>query len=229
MLLTIGAVVAVILLALLYHYIPSRKVFFCFFVVLCLASAVVFFAWPSTRHHAENTMSPEERYALMEQQQTFADWYESYQKDIDSLDHNWQWYHQILENFKEDNISIQTTYLRLSQLEQDSQQLADRIEKHTPPLSLSDSCYDEATEVVRKTHEYAEAQHRAIALTRAAADPANLRSDDQEEQSRQLQAVMIRESPAGLFVADEIAAIRSYLALPDEQDGATHTQEENPS
>ena len=40
---------------------------------------------------------------------------------------------------------------------------------------------------------------------------------------------MIRESPAGLFIADEIAAIRSYLSLPDEQDGATHTQEENPS
>lgn len=228
MLLFIGAVVAVILLALLYHYIPSRKVFFCFFVVLCLASAIVFFAWPTTRH-PENTMSPEERYAIMEQQQTFADWYEIYQKDIDGLDRNWQWYHQILENFKEDNISIQTTYLRLSQLEQDSQQLADRIEKHTPPLSLNDACYDEATEVIRKTHEYAEAQHRTIALTRAAADPANLRSDDQEEQSRQLQAVMIRESPAGLFIADEIAAIRSYLSLPDEQNGTENKQEENPS
>lgn len=228
MLLLIGAIIAVILLALLYHYIPSRKIFICFFLMLCLTSAVVFFIWPSTRH-PETSLSPEDRYAMMEQQQTFANWYESYQKDIDSLDHNWQWYHQILENFKEDNISIQTTYLRLSQLEQDSQQLADRIEKHMPPLALNDACYDEATEVIRKTHEYAEAQHRAIALTRAAADPANLRSEDQEEQSRQLQAVMIRESPAGLFVADEIAAIRSYLSLPDEQDGAEKVPEKDPS
>lgn len=78
---------------------------------------------------------------------------------------------------------------------------------------------------MRKAHAYAEAQHRAIALTRAAADPANLRTDDQEEQSRMLQAVMIRESPPALFIADEIAAIRNYLALPEE-DAATDITED---
>ena len=71
-------------------------------------------------------------------------------------------------------------------------------------------------ELVRKAHAYADAQHRAIALTRAAADPANLSTDDQEEQSHMLQAVMIRESPPALFIADEIAAIRDYLAIPEE-------------
>ena len=35
MLIYIGAAVAVVLLALLYHYIPSRKVFFAFFLVNC--------------------------------------------------------------------------------------------------------------------------------------------------------------------------------------------------
>ena len=69
---------------------------------------------------------------------------------------------------------------------------------------------------MHKAHAYADAQHRAIALTRAAADPANLSTDDQEEQSHMLQAVMIRESPPALFIADEIAAIRDYLAIPEE-------------
>lgn len=31
MLIYIGAIVAVLLLVLLYHYIPSRRIFFCFF------------------------------------------------------------------------------------------------------------------------------------------------------------------------------------------------------
>lgn len=31
-----------------------------------------------------------------------------------------------------------------------------------------------------------------------------------------LQAVMIRRSPSALFIADEIAAIRDYLAVPEE-------------
>ena len=224
MLIYIGAVVAVLLLALLYHYIPSRKIFFCFFLVLCAASAIVFFAWPSPHHNNDIAISQEEREERQQQQQIFAVWYEGYQKDIDDLDHNWQQYHKILSDFHDDIISIQTTYLRLAQLEKDSQALEDRIAGRTPPLELNDYCYDQSIELVRKTHDYADAQHRAIALTRAAADPANLRTDDQEEQSRMLQAVMIRESPSALFVADEIAAIRGYLALPeettdDEEDG----------
>ena len=134
----------------------------------------------------------------------------------DVLDRNWQRYHKILADFKADIISIQTAYLRLAQLEKDSQALDTRIAGRTPPLALNDFCYDQSIELVRKAHAYADAQHRAIALTRAAADPANLSTDDQEEQSHMLQAVMIRESPPALFIADEIAAIRDYLAIPEE-------------
>lgn len=224
MLIYIGAAIAVVLLALLYHYIPSRKIFFAFFFVLCAASAIVFFAWPSPHRNGDAVISQEMR-EERQQQQIFAGWYKDYQKDIEDLDRNWQRYHKILADFKADIISIQTAYLRLSQLEKDSQALDTRIASRTPPLALNDTCYDQSIELVRKTHAYAEAQHRAIALTRAAADPANLRTDDQEEQSRMLQAVMIRESPPALFIADEIAAIRNYLALPEE-DVATDIAED---
>lgn len=225
MLIYIGAAIAVVLLALLYHYIPSRKIFFAFFFVLCAASAIVFFAWPSPHRNGDAVISQEMREERQQQQQIFAGWYKDYQKDIEDLDRNWQRYHKILADFKADIISIQTAYLRLSQLEKDSQALDTRIASRTPPLALNDTCYDQSIELVRKTHAYAEAQHRAIALTRAAADPANLRTDDQEEQSRMLQAVMIRESPPALFIADEIAAIRNYLALPEE-DVATDIAED---
>ena len=225
MLIYIGAAIAVVLLALLYHYIPSRKIFFAFFFVLCAASAIVFFAWPSPHRNGDAVISQEMREERQQQQQIFAGWYKDYQKDIEDLDRNWQRYHKILADFKADIISIQTAYLRLSQLEKDSQALDTRIASRTPPLALNDTCYDQSIELVRKARAYAEAQHRAIALTRAAADPANLRTDDQEEQSRMLQAVMIRESPPALFIADEIAAIRNYLALPEE-DVATDIAED---
>ena len=216
MLIYIGAAVAVMLLALLYHYIPSRKVFFAFFLVLCAASAIVFFLWPTPRHSSDAVVSQEVREERQQQQQVFAVWYTDYQKDLEDLDRNWQRYHKILTDFKADIISIQTAYLRLAQLEKDSQALDTRIAGRTPPLALNDFCYDQSIELVRKAHAYADAQHRAIALTRAAADPANLSTDDQEEQSHMLQAVMIRESPSALFIADEIAAIRDYLAVPEE-------------
>ena len=213
MLIYIGAAVAVVLLALLYRYIPSRKIFCAFCLVLCAASTIVFFLWPTPHRSSDAVVSQEVR---EEQQQVFAVWYTDYQKDLEDLARNWQRYHKILADFKADIISIQTAYLRLAQLEKDSQALDTRIAGRTPPLALNDFCYDQSIELVRKAHAYADAQHRAIALTRAAADPANLSTDDQEEQSHMLQAVMIRESPSALFIADEIAAIRDYLAVPEE-------------
>lgn len=224
MLIYIGAAVAVVLLALLYRYIPSRKVFCAFCLVLCSASAIVFFLWPTPHRSSDAVVSQEVR-EERQQQQVFAVWYTDYQKDLEDLDRNWQRYHKILADFKADIISIQTAYLRLAQLEKDSQALDTRIAGRTPPLALNDFCYDQSIELVRKAHAYADAQHRAIALTRAAADPANLSTDDQEEQSHMLQAVMIRESPSALFIADEIAAIRDYLAVPEEDANADGTEQ----
>lgn len=212
MLIYVGSIVALLLLMLLYRYLP-RRIFALFCLMLALSATVVFFLWPHAKQ-ADPPMTAEERYALGEQQKIFAAWYEVYQKDISELDRNWQWYHQILEAFKEDQIDLQTAHLRLAQLDHDSQLLLDRITAHTPPLSLNDTCYDLLTEVMRKTVAYADAQHRTIALTKAAADPSALRATEQSEQSRILQAVMIRESPVGLFTADEITQIRDYLTIP---------------
>ena len=221
MFLYILLIIGLILLGLLYRYLPSKRIFFFFCLTLCAAGSVAYFFWP-VKTPEPAVMTEEEVNYQLEQQQIFATWYAGYQKDLSELDRNWQWYHNILENFKEDNISIQTTYVRLKQLEQDSQLLRDRINHNTPPLALNDGCYDLLIEVMKKTNAYAEAQYRTIALTKAAADPANLRTTDQAEQSRMLQAVMIREQPVGLYTAKEIAAIRDYLDI--EQDNRPQKQ-----
>ncbi|SFT50793.1 hypothetical protein SAMN02910356_00864 [Selenomonas sp. GACV-9] len=216
MILYILSAAALILLVLLYRCLPNKKIFYWFCLTLAVAGGIVYFLWPA-KEPAPAVMSEEEINYHLEQQQIFATWYAGYQRDISELDRNWQWYHQILENFKQDNISIQTTYVRLKQLDQDSQQLRDRISHNAPPVTLNDGCYDLLIEVMKKTTNYADAQYRTIALTKAAADPANLRSNDQAEQSRMLQSIMIRESPAGLYTAKEIAAIRDYLDVQENQ------------
>jgi len=216
MLVYILAAIGIFLLLLLYHYLPNKKIFACFCLTLLLAGGIAYKFWPAPPP-TPAPISEQERYELMQQQQLFAAWYADYQRDLDELDRNWRWYHQIIENFKSDNISIQTTFVRLKQLDQDSQQLRDRIALHAPPVALNDGCYDLLTEVVNKTNAYADAQYRTIALTRAAADPANLKTDNQAEQSRMLQTIMIRESPVGLYTAKEITAIRQYLDIPEEK------------
>lgn len=213
-------VTAIILLGLLYRYLPSRKVFLCFILTLAVSGSIVYFFRPE-KEPMPTVMTEEEFNDRIEQQRIFTAWYAGYQKDITELDRNWQWYHTILESFKEDQISIQTAYVRLKQLDQDSQKLRERISRNSPPLTLNDGCYDLLTEVMKKTNDYTDAQCRTIALTKAAADPANIRSDDQTEQSIMLQSIMIRESPAGLYTAKEISAIRDYLDISEDKPGNT--------
>ena len=97
MLIYIGAAVAGVLLALLYRYIPSRKIFCAFCLVLCAASTIVFFLWPTPHRSSDAVVSQEVR---EEQQQVFAVWYTDYQKDLEDLDRNWQRYHKILADRK---------------------------------------------------------------------------------------------------------------------------------
>lgn len=206
---------AILLLVLLYRYLPSKRVFCFFCLTLALAGLISYTFWQHPRQ--PSGISEEERYDIMQQQQIFAAWYGTYQKQLKQLDHNWRWYHQILEDFKEDNISIQTTNVRLKQLEEEEKLLTSAIAGNTPPLELHDACYDLAVAILQKTKDYAAAQQNAITLTRAASEPKFLPSDDQEEQSRALQTVMEKESPVALFTASEITQIQALLSVPEEK------------
>jgi len=218
MFLYILTILAIILLILLYRKVGKHKtVFYGFCVTLLLAGGIVYFVWPRTAAESEPAMTDAERYELARQQQVFANWYKDYQKDLTELDRNWQWYHHILESFKAGNIDIQTVHMRLTQLELDNAQLKDRMEAHVAPLELNSYCYDQVNELIRKTNAYMAAQHRTVTLTRAAADPSKIQADDPDEQSRLLQAVMLRESPVALFTAEETQTLREQLAPPEEK------------
>ena len=213
MILYLLAAILVVLLILLYRYLPNKRIYACFCVTLAALGVLCYIFFPRTSQ--TEAMTEEQKYDILQQQQIFATWYAGYQKDVKDLDHNWRWYHQILEDFKEDNISIQTAYVRLKQLEEDEKALTSRIADSAPPLELHDNFYDLTASIVQKTKAYAEAQQKAITLTRAASDPQRMPTDDQEEQNRLLQTVMEKESPVGLFTAEEIAEIQSGLAIPE--------------
>lgn len=202
------------LLYLLYRYLPNRRIFALFCLTLAGSAAFAFYSYQKP---AETAISEADKYEIQQQQQIFGKWYESYKKEIDQLDHNWQQYHNILENFKEDNISIQTAYVRLTQLEKESAAAHERITQLTPPLELNSANYDLVTAILKKTEAYANAQYLTISKTKTSADPAQLLTDDQEEQSRILEEIMIRESPTRLFTAAEISALRDNLSIPDDK------------
>ena len=202
-------------LVLLYRWIPSRKIWALFSLTLLFAGAAAFWSFPPP---PAPKMTEEERIEIHQQQEIFTAWYDEHKKNITQLDYNWQQYHNILESFKEGAIDVQTAYVRLRALTEDAKRTQGAVEANTPPLALSGINYDLCASVQQKTLAYAEAQQQAISRTKNAAAPAQLLTRDPVEQSRILEDTMIRESPPGLFLAEEISALRENLTIPLEKD-----------
>ena len=199
----------ILLLAILFRYLP-RRVFGIFVLLLILAGIVGFQLRPPPQENVPLTQ--EQMAAITHEQELFTPWWDSYQRQIAELDRDWTRYHQILTDAKTGEVELSVTYARLVDLEEDMRDLQSRMEKNAVPKELSDGLYDPLASIVQKTNNYFAAEQKAITLTRAAADPAAMKEQNPAEQARLLELVLLRESPIALFIEDEIGSIRSYLA-----------------
>ena len=148
---------------------------------------------------------------MQERQKIFGEWYAAYQKDIDRLDRNWQSYHNILDGLKAtdaQSFNAEATYLRLRDLEQESVDEQVKIYMLTAPPKLDAENRALVEAVISKTQRYVDAQTQTISKSATAAYPPV----ELDTLRLRLRDIMIRESPEGLFTAQEISAIRSALA-----------------
>ena len=200
-------IAAVVTLALLYKFAPSRKIF----MIICAGLLAVFVASIFvSEHNRQEKLSRTQIEELLERQKIFGDWYAAYQKDIDSLDRNWQSYHNIIDGLKTvdaQNFNAEAFHMRLFDLEQESIEEQLKIHMLAAPSGLDEESRELVELVIRKTQKYVDAQTKTISLSaKAAVPPVEL-----EPLKLKLRDIMIRESPEGLFTAQEISAIRSAL------------------
>lgn len=217
--------IALLLLVILFRYLP-RRVFFIFALLVVILGGVL--VHMQTAKRAEAPLTKERIETMNRDQELFVPWWGSYQKSIGELDRCWTRYHQILADAKQGESDLETTYARLADLERDMQELRARMDKNAPSLELSDEIYNPIASIVNKTGDYAAAEQKAVTLTRAAADPEAMKQRDPAEQARLLELVMLRESPVALFIEDEIGAIRRYLAPVSaaHRENAAHAEEQ---
>ena len=193
-------VIAAAALFALYKFLPNRKsfIYFCgaLLGIFCISAFV------------QGLRSQQALINLAEMDEIRAQ-----QKN---LDHNWQLYHSLVETLKNADVYELSTYEQLSDLETDA--LAERAHIHAlnVPYGLDEECSAAILEIIRKTGAYVDAQTKTISAARAAANPdafINLYA-----LNRRIKDITIRESPAGLFTAAEISAIREKLTIPGEDD-----------
>ena len=197
-------IVGIITLAVLYKFLPNKK----YFHYLCIMLLTVFFTTAFIQNRYQNeTMTRAQIEELQLRQKIFGEWYADYQKDINSLDRNWQRYYNIVETLKTAEVYEFSTYEQILELETVNEQ--NRIHELKAPSELDETCRELLQNVIDKTKIYVDAQVKTISLTKQAANPETV--TDTKIMNRRINEIIIRESPAGLFTASEIAMIRDIL------------------
>ena len=199
-------------LIVLYRFLPNRRIF----IYFCATLAIVFCvsAYIQTQRNKGEVVSRSQIEEIRQQQQIFGDWYADYQREIDHLDRNWQLYHSIIKNLKTAEIYELSTYEQLSELEIDALEEQKKIHALEVPKNLNPEYAALILEIIKKTQNYVDAQTKTISAATMAADPAKF--TDLKILNRIIKDSTIREAPAGLFTATEIAAIREMLVVPGE-------------
>ena len=201
------AIAAFVTLALLYKFSPTKKIF----IAICAGLLIIFCASAFLHEQQQQErLSRAQLEELLEQQKIFGEWYAAYQKDIERLDRNWQSYHNIIEGLKTvdaQSFNAEALHTRFSDLELESVEEQLKIHMLAAPQSFNGEIRDLIEELIRKTQHYVDAQTRTISLSKSATTPPV----ELESLKLKLHDIMIRESPEGLFTAQEISAIRSAL------------------
>ena len=201
-------IAAAVTLALLYKFSPTRKGFLIICTLLLVVFSVSLFIHGRQAQREQITRAQLED--LLERQKIFGEWYAEHQKDIDRLDRNWQLYHNILDGLNStdaQSFNAEAIFLRLKELELESVDEQLKIHQLQPPPKLDPDNRALVAVVIGKTQRYVDAQTRTITLSAQAATPPI----DLEILRTRLHDIMIRESPEGLFTAQEISAIRAAL------------------
>ena len=193
----------------LYKFLPNRKLF----IFLCATLTIVFCisAFVQIRNSRQEVYSRAEIEHIRQQQKIFGDWYAAYQKDIDHLDRNWRLFHSIIETLKTEEIYELSIYEQLQELESDALDERAKIHALKVPEDLDLESAALLSEIIKKTQNYIDAQTKTISAVRTAANPENFK--DLLTLNKKITDITVRESPAGLFVAVEVAAIREILIV----------------
>ena len=208
------SIIGVAVLVTLYKFFPNRKIFTYF----CISLAVVFCASAFINHKTseQRIMTRDQIESIRYQQKIFGDWYAAYQKNIDALDRNWQLYYQIAETLKTAEIYEYSTYEQLKELEVAAIDEQMKIYNLEVPRELDDESHILLSSVINKTKIYSDAQVKIISSVCVAANPEGAEDFDLAALNRKIKDITLRESPAGLFTATEISAIRDKLVVPGE-------------
>lgn len=211
--------IAFVLLLLIVGYFLCKRLgvrkFFPLFLIIVLSVST--YLIPPAQQKEPPPLTQEQKEAIIREQMTVSDWYTEYKKDIDQIDLNWQQYHKTLKAFSNDEISVQTVYMRFFELQKKTAVYREKYEKMQPPGDLRNENDELLAVVIEKTKSYALQQDLVVQQSLDTVTPKNLKTQEHTEQVRMLEKIMVLETPAPLNIAAEISRVKENLVIPGEK------------
>ena len=206
--------ISVGILIALYKILPNKKFFPYFCILFCFVFCGA--AYFNNKNAEQEKISQEKFADLQLQQKIFGDWYANYQKDIDSLDRIWQLYFDFVENAKSAETFDKKLFQQISDIEIEAIDEQIKIHNLKVPEELDVEIKKVLAELIRKTQIYSDAQVKIISSVKNISNPKSVKNI--ADLNKKIKDITIRESPAGLFTANEISDIREkFIILEGEE------------
>lgn len=179
-------------------------------IVCCIMGIIALALYPAASPPEEIPLS--EQPAFIQEQMNVADWYNSYKKILDQLNSNWYQYNKTVTAFANDEISVQTAHIRITELYLSSSEIKNQLLLLHIPENLSDHNHNLVLSIIHKTDAYIQTQQKIFEQSVYATDAANTQMYPQHaEQVYNLQKIMIIENPLTLDIIEDIAALKDNL------------------
>ena len=128
---------------------PTKRIFIipCGIILLCFVAVYSSLVIPSS----SNSISTEQRLAILNEQPYFITWYNDYKEDINQLDRFATVYHKIISNYENQSISATEALSQLQRLYDETNAFNNSLQDALPPSELSQNNYTLVYNILEKT------------------------------------------------------------------------------
>ena len=206
-----GMIVFVIILLIAgYYYLPQKKIFYVFSIVILGSLFCIVTFWHPQQKKA---LTEQQKMQIFSEQSFFVTWYEEYKKYINDANYIWSRYNDIIDGFDERQINLELAKTELFKLEHDSDELQKKMQIALPPKGLSDINYNLVYAVLKKTKQYTDEQNKTIKLPSQAIITKEFIEQKHDVQYEQMDNIRILNAPVELNIASDINMVKYNLSL----------------
>ena len=192
---------------------PTKRIFIipCGIILLCFVAVYSSLVIPSS----SNSISTEQRLAILNEQPYFITWYNDYKEDINQLDRFATVYHKIISNYENQSISATEALSQLQRLYDETNDFNNSFQDALPPSELSQNNYTLVYNILEKTRVYSYKLNETVRQSIVIINEGTYNQIEHKDIVNNLNRIYAIEAPIMLDINNEVSQIKDNLTIPE--------------